>query len=106
MKLDSPEAEAAKSLVANNRVQVLRDETVAGLRLLAGKVENRDAEVLINADGKVTRGQCNCSHYYQFKPRGAMPAYAGPTPGSERREDGGDGGTVVPIVDGNESMKD
>jgi len=37
--------------------------------VLAGKVENRDVELVLNADGKVTRGQCNCSHWFQFKLR-------------------------------------
>ena len=26
-------------------------------------------EVVCDADGKVTRGQCNCSHYFRFKLR-------------------------------------
>jgi hypothetical protein len=69
VKLDSPEAEAAKALVRQGRVSVARDETVAGVRVLAGKVENRDVEVVTNPDGKVTRGQCNCSHYFRFKLR-------------------------------------
>ncbi len=69
VKFDSPEAEAAKNLVSLGRVKVNRDETVAGLRIIAGKVENRDAEVVINADGKVSRGQCNCSHWFKFKLR-------------------------------------
>ncbi len=69
VKLDSPEAAAAKELVQHGRVVVARDETVGGVRVLAGKVENRDVEVVMNADGKVTRGQCNCSHYFRFKLR-------------------------------------
>ena len=69
VKIDSPEAEAAKDLVARGRVKVTRDETVGGLRALAGKVENRDVEVVCDPDGKVTRGQCNCSHYFRFKLR-------------------------------------
>jgi hypothetical protein len=69
VKLDSPEAEAAKDLVAQGRVQLTREETVSGVRVLVGRVENRDVEVVTNADGKVTRGQCNCSHYFRFKLR-------------------------------------
>jgi len=69
VKLDSPEAEAARTLVAQGRVTLARDETVSGVRVLAGRVENRDVEVVINADGKITRGQCNCSHYFRFKLR-------------------------------------
>jgi hypothetical protein len=69
VKLDSPEADAAKELVSEGRVRISRDEKVADMYLLAGKVENRDVEVVMNADGKITRGQCNCSHYFRFKLR-------------------------------------
>jgi hypothetical protein len=69
VKVDSPEAEAAKQLVATGRVNVSRDETVAGVRVLAGKVENRDVEAVLDPDNKLIRGQCNCSHYFRFKLR-------------------------------------
>jgi hypothetical protein len=69
VKLDSPEAEAARAIVARGQVTLGRDETVSGLRILAGQAEGRDVEVVMNADGKVTRGQCNCSHYFRFKLR-------------------------------------
>lgn len=69
VKLDSPEAEAAKELVARNRVTVKRDEVVGGVRIVAGKVENREPEIVLDADGKVSKGQCSCSHYFQFKLR-------------------------------------
>ena len=69
VKIDSPEAEAAKQIVAGGRVNVARDESVSGARAIVGRVEDRDVEVLCDADGKVTRGQCNCSHYFRFKLR-------------------------------------
>jgi hypothetical protein len=69
VKIDSPEAEAAKTLLQQGRVRVTRHETVAGVTVLAGRVENRDVELVLNADAKATRGQCNCSHYYRFKLR-------------------------------------
>jgi hypothetical protein len=69
VKFDSPEAEAARELVLRGRVTLARDERVGGLHVLAGKVENRDVELVMNADGKATRGQCNCSHYFRFKLR-------------------------------------
>jgi hypothetical protein len=69
VQIDSPEAEAAKELVARGRVSVSRDETVDGRRVIVGRAENRDCEVLMDADGKITRGQCNCSHYFRFKLR-------------------------------------
>ncbi|MFO0851807.1 MAG: hypothetical protein U0871_25065 [Gemmataceae bacterium] len=69
MRVDSPEAEAAKDMVARRRVKVIRDESVAGLRTLVGVGHDRDVEALLDADGKVVRGQCNCSHYFRFKLR-------------------------------------
>jgi hypothetical protein len=69
VRTDSPEAEAARELVARGRVSVTRDETVSGVHVLAGKIENREVEVVTDADGKITRGRCNCSHYFRFKLR-------------------------------------
>jgi hypothetical protein len=69
VKIDSPEAEAAKALVEADRVRVTRDETVGGLRALTGQVESKEIEVVCDPDGRVTRGQCNCSHYFRFKLR-------------------------------------
>jgi hypothetical protein len=69
VKIDSPEAQAAKHLVADNQVRVIRDEKVGGLRAIVGKVENRKVEVVCDADGRAIRGQCNCSHYFRFKLR-------------------------------------
>lgn len=69
VKVESPEAEAARVLVARNAVKVSRDETVAGTRAIVGKVENRDVEAVCDPDGRIVRGQCNCSHYFRFKLR-------------------------------------
>ena len=69
VRFDSPEASAARELVAGRQVRVTRDETVAGMRAIVGQAEKRETEVLIDRDGRVIRGQCNCSHYYRFKLR-------------------------------------
>jgi hypothetical protein len=69
VKIDSPEAEAAKRLVATGQVTVTRNETTGGLRVIVGRAERRDVEVVCDADGRITRGQCNCSHYFRFKLR-------------------------------------
>ena len=79
VQIDSPEAEAAKELVAHSGVRLTRDETIGGLRVLAGHVaswprtslfdQGREVEIVIDPDGRVTRGQCNCSHYFRFKLR-------------------------------------
>ncbi len=69
VKVDSPEAEAARGIVARGQVKVTRDETVAGMRSLVGKAEGKDTEALLDQDGKVIRGNCSCSHYFRFKLR-------------------------------------
>ena len=69
VKIDSPEADAAREIVAQGRVNVARDETVGGLRAVVGKVDSKDIEIVCDADGRITRGQCNCSHYFRFKLR-------------------------------------
>lgn len=69
VRFDSPEAEAARDIVARGRVRVTRDESVAGMRTLVGRADERDSETLLDADGKVIRGQCSCSHYFRFKLR-------------------------------------
>jgi hypothetical protein len=69
VKIDSPEADAAKDLVARGRVKVTRDEIVGGLRAVVGRVDGKDIEIVCDADDKITRGQCNCSHYFRFKLR-------------------------------------
>jgi hypothetical protein len=64
---ESPETEAARKLVDEAKAQITRDErTPSGLRVLAGKVPDRPVEVLLDADGRMLRGKCTCSHHFQF----------------------------------------
>jgi hypothetical protein len=69
VRLDSPETEASKELVRRGRVKLTRDERAERLRVLAGEVEGRAAEAVLDADGRVIRGQCNCSHYFKNRLR-------------------------------------
>jgi hypothetical protein len=56
-------------LFLKGRVAVSRNETVEGLRILVGRVENHDVELVTDADGKAVRGKCRCSHTFRFKLR-------------------------------------
>jgi hypothetical protein len=69
VRLDSPETEASKEFVRRGRVKLTRDERAERLRVLAGEVEGRAAEAVLDADGRVIRGQCNCSHYFKNRLR-------------------------------------
>jgi hypothetical protein len=63
---ESPETLAARDLVARRRVQLARDERLqSGMRLLAGKVPDRPVELLLDADGRMIRGKCTCSHHFK-----------------------------------------
>jgi hypothetical protein len=63
---ESAETAAARNLVAERKVKVARvEEPSAGLRLLSGQAEGRTVELLLNADGRMVRGKCNCSHHFK-----------------------------------------
>lgn len=63
---DHPETIAARELLAGKSVQVTRNETTPnGLRLLEGRVSGSLIELLIDGDGRITRGRCKCSHHFK-----------------------------------------
>ncbi len=67
---ENPETVAARDLVARRRVQVSKDDRRPdGLRVLEGKVESKAIAVLLDADGRMLRGKCNCSHHFKNKLR-------------------------------------
>jgi hypothetical protein len=62
---ESPETTAARDLVARREARINTDETTpGGLRHLGGKVGGRPVELLIDADGRMMRGKCTCSHHF------------------------------------------
>jgi hypothetical protein len=61
---DNPETEASRPLV--DRVRIQGDErTPTGLRLLAGQAPEKLVEVILDGDGRIVRGKCNCSHHFK-----------------------------------------
>ncbi len=73
---ENPETVAARALMAARQVNLQRDErTASGLRLLAGQVPDqprkqgrdggRPAELVLDADGRMLRGKCTCSHHFK-----------------------------------------
>ena len=56
VKFDSPETEAARELLERRRAKVERNEKLpSGLRALAGTVENRKVEAVLDADDRYQR---------------------------------------------------
>jgi hypothetical protein len=62
---ESPETIAAREIARTQSVHVTRDETRPdGCRMLEGKVLERPASLLLDADGLILRGRCTCSHHH------------------------------------------
>jgi hypothetical protein len=65
VNFDNPETVASKQLLAERRVKLeTNDRRADGLQVVIGKVENRPIELLLDADGKMLRAKCNCSHHF------------------------------------------
>ncbi len=63
---ESPETVAARTLVAERKVHVSRDDRRPdGLRLLEGRAGERPVSLLLDADGRMIRGKCTCSHHFR-----------------------------------------
>lgn len=63
---ESPETVAAQQLVAQHKVRVSSNQARPdGLRILEGEVFNHTVSLLLDADGRMLRGKCNCSHHFR-----------------------------------------
>ncbi len=62
---EAPETAAARRLVSDGAVKVTSNVSrTDGLQILEGKVGERPATLLLDADGRMLRGKCTCSHHY------------------------------------------
>jgi hypothetical protein len=62
---ESPETVAAREIARTQSVRINRDEVRPdGLRVLEGQILDRPASLLLDADGRMLRGKCTCSHHY------------------------------------------
>lgn len=62
---ENAETAAARELVRNGRVKVTRDDKRNdGLRILEGELGDRPVTLLLDADGRMLRGKCTCSHHF------------------------------------------
>ncbi len=63
---DDVETQMARELLRGGSVRTTKDEqTSAGLRLLSGAVNDKEVEILLDGDGRIMRGRCNCSHHFK-----------------------------------------
>jgi hypothetical protein len=63
---ENPETAAARQIVVKSQVRVDRDERRPdGLHILEGQVQGKGIELLLDADGRMLRGKCTCSHHFK-----------------------------------------
>ena len=62
----NPELIAARDFVAQNRVVVESREDVGERVLVRGRIDSKQVELLLDRDGMIRRGVCDCSHHYRF----------------------------------------
>ena len=62
---DDPETVAAREIARTKSIRINRDETRPdGLRILEGQILDRPVSLLLDADGRMLRGKCTCSHHF------------------------------------------
>ncbi len=62
---ENVETTEGRRLAAGGHVKLTHDERRPdGLRILTGKHGNNKIELLLDADGRMLRGKCNCSHHF------------------------------------------
>ncbi len=62
---EDAETVAAREIARTKSVRVARDETRPdGLRVLEGQILDRPVSLLLDADGRMLRGKCTCSHHF------------------------------------------
>jgi hypothetical protein len=63
---ENPELVASRSIIAAAQVTLLgQSPTATGATLYVGKSSNRDLELVMDADGTIRRGNCDCSHHFK-----------------------------------------
>lgn len=62
---DDEETLKGREILRAQTVRVDKEETTSvGLRLLLGTAANKHIELLLDGDGRIVRGSCNCSHHF------------------------------------------
>ena len=62
---EDPETVAAREIARTSSVRISKDEILpSGLRVLEGQILDRPVSLLIDADGRMLRSKCSCSHHF------------------------------------------
>jgi len=61
---ENPELVASRGLIGRVKIES-REVAPRGGLVVTGRLENKPIELLIDADGLIKRGKCNCSHHFK-----------------------------------------
>jgi hypothetical protein len=53
-------------MLVNSNAQLVSATSVERNVLLAGNVQGTDVEILVDLDGRIRRGKCECSHFRRY----------------------------------------
>src|SRR5262249_6828540 len=63
---ENPELSAARDILFRGKANQDSAERVGQGVLLSGKAESAPVEILVDLDGRISRGKCVCRHYQQY----------------------------------------
>ena len=63
---ENPELVASKEILLRKKARMDSRTAAAGGFLVSGVAEGKTAELFLNADGLIKRGQCVCSHHFKY----------------------------------------
>jgi len=63
---ENPEIVAGRDLAARGRARILSQaEAPADGKVVTGECDKKPVEMLLDADGRIKRAKCNCSHFFR-----------------------------------------
>jgi hypothetical protein len=64
---ENAELAASRTIIDRNKVILTKQEPLSNnTRLLTGKAESTSVEIILDAEDRIKRGKCLCSHYKTF----------------------------------------
>jgi hypothetical protein len=63
---ENPELAGARHLLLTAKAKLESTQTLDRKTVLVGKVESSNVEILVDLDGRIRRGKCQCSHFHKY----------------------------------------
>jgi hypothetical protein len=63
---ENPELSGARHLLLTAKSKLESTQPLERGAVLSGKVGTTSVEIMVDLDGRIRRGKCQCSHFYKF----------------------------------------